>query len=64
MCEMFFTCIYLINETGMVLCFQTSTILTVVWAEDWVLDHGLLLTLFFYQEYFVTMCQVSHLKFL
>lgn len=47
MFEPFSTRVYLVNEISLVLCFQTSTPLTLVSAENWVLGNGLISTFFF-----------------
>lgn len=46
--EMFSTQVYLANKTSVVLYFQMTTVLTLMWVEDWILGHGLLATIFFF----------------
>lgn len=46
-CETISTRVYLVNETDIMLYFQTSTQLLPIQEENWVMDHGLLLTFYF-----------------
>lgn len=63
-CETISTRVYLVNETDIMLYFQTSTQLLPIQEENWVMDHGLLLTFYFSLDgLFFTMCQVLHLRF-
>ena len=46
-CETFSIRVYLVNESSMVLCFQTSTVLSLLQVENWTMNHGILSTFFF-----------------